>query len=133
MHRLKQANKLTAWFCLVTVPFYVQSTIIGLFLLKSLEKGVRATNQINALFYDLSFMIVVPMAVIVYSKKQRSSLILCYLYVQLMMALYSFYVRWRNHTENRSKVDTRTLFYEDTDTMRWVSVCMTLVGQVYLI
>ena len=50
-----------------------------------------------------------------------------------MMALYAFYVRWRNHTENRSKVDTRVLYYEDTDTIRQISFCFTLIGQIYLI
>lgn len=128
MHKLRQAGKVSAWILCVTIPFYIETCILLAFLHKSLEKGVHAPNQINALFFDLSFMIVIPLALIVYGKKQRSSLILCYLYVQLMMALYSFYVRWRNHTENRIRVDTRVLFYEDTDSLRYLSVGMTLTA-----
>lgn len=50
-----------------------------------------------------------------------------------MMALYAVYVRWRNHTENRAKVDTRTLFYENTDILRYLSVGETILMQAYLI
>lgn len=88
----------------------------------------------HSLIVDMSFTIVLPLAVVVYSKKQRSSLVICYLYVELMMALYAIYVRWRNHTESKAnKVDTRTLFYENTDSLRYFSVGMTIVTQAYLI
>jgi hypothetical protein len=49
------------------------------------------------------------------------------------MALYAFYVRWLNHSENRSKVDPRVLYYEDTDTIRQISFYFTFVSQIYLI
>lgn len=50
------------------------------------------------------------------------------------MALYAIYVRWRNHTESKAnKVDTRTFFYETTDSLRYLSVGMTILTQAYLI
>lgn len=81
MLKLRQSKKMMAWVLCVTIPFYIQSAILLSFLLRSLEKNKRPANQISALFYDLSFMVVVPMAVIVYGKKSRSSIILCYLYL----------------------------------------------------
>lgn len=81
MHKLRQSKKVIAWVVCVTVPFYVQSAILVAFLMKSLEKEVHAPNQVIALFFDIVFTVMIPLAVIVYSKKQKSSLILCYLYV----------------------------------------------------
>lgn len=129
MYRLKDHGKLTLWFVFVTVPFYVQSFILVYFLTKSLENNTKSPNQSLQFLVDMFFMLILPLAVIVYSKQFKSVLVLYQFYVQLAMALYSLYVRWRNHSENKVlnyKVDTRTVYYEDTDTLRWVSVVGTL-------
>lgn len=82
---------------------------------------------------DVGFMIVVPIAIMVYSKKQRSNLVVFYFYVQFFMALYAIYVRWCNHTDSRPMLDSRDFKYQDTDSLRWVSYIMTSIVQVYQI
>lgn len=78
-------------------------------------------------------MVIVPVSVVIYSKKQRSNLVICYLYLQFSMALYAFYVRWCNHSDSRLKADLRDSKYQDTDTLRWASLLMTAVTEVYQI
>jgi len=118
----------------VTIPFYIQSALIVSYLFKSLENGVHNTSQIMALVTDLCYMVVLPFAVVIYSKRHTSGIVMFYLYCQLLMALYSFYVRWRNQSELKiNNVDSRAQFYESTDNLRCFSVGSTLVIQVYLI
>jgi hypothetical protein len=73
---------------------------------------------------DLAFTIGVPITLIVYSRKQKSAMILIYLYIELMMGLYCFYTRFRSQIETRSS----TKQPDDTDFIRQVSLTLTIMG-----
>jgi hypothetical protein len=60
------------------------------------ENSSSVSQQGSELAADIGFTIGVPVALVVYSRKQKSTLILLYLYVQLMMGLYCFYIRFVN-------------------------------------
>ncbi len=60
------------------------------------EISSNTLQQGGELAADIGFTIGVPVALVVYSRKQKSTLILLYLYVQLMMGLYCFYIRFVN-------------------------------------
>ena len=133
MHKLKEAKMLSVWFIGVTVPFYVQSIIFVYFVKQSLENGKRVSSQSIGVLYDVFFMIVVPLAIVVYSKRSKSQVIILYLYSELTMTLYSLYLRWHNNWENLTGSLIASSEYRSTDSVRIYSSLLTVSTIVYLI